>query len=171
MRQALKRILANGKTLMDDHDEHLRGIADEKLFIQVRRRKDAEEVSRIDRGQQADRSDLRDAREDDQAGLDRVAIASEVMKTATVEGLSPLASEGSLSPIIIGSGENSAYPHVELTDRKVRVGDMVIADIFFRYERLLLGLHSHLRGREGLEGDGARAIKRSWRPSGAGSRW
>ena len=47
MRQALKRILANGKTLRDEHDEHLRGVTDEKLFIQARRKKDAEEVSRI----------------------------------------------------------------------------------------------------------------------------
>jgi Xaa-Pro aminopeptidase/Xaa-Pro dipeptidase len=133
MRQAVKRILASGKTLMDGHDEHLSGAVDEKLFIQARRRKDAEEVSRIKEA--SERIDLiyKMLEKTIRPGLTERAIASEVMKLATAEGLSPLASEGSLSPIILGSGENSAYPHVELTDRKVRVGDMVIADIFFRY--------------------------------------
>src|SRR5208282_266593 len=120
--------------LHDEHGEHLKGVTDEKFFIQVRRRKDAEEVSRIAEASKRIDRIYEMLEKTIRPGLTEWAIASEVMKEATLEGLSPLASEGSLSPIIIGSGENSAYPHVELTDRKVRVGDMVIADIFFRYE-------------------------------------
>ena len=34
----------------------------------------------------------------------------------------------------MGSGPNSAFPHAELSDRKLRRGDLVVADIFFRYK-------------------------------------
>jgi Xaa-Pro aminopeptidase/Xaa-Pro dipeptidase len=35
---------------------------------------------------------------------------------------------------IIASGPNGAYGHAELSDRRLREGDFVVADLFFRYE-------------------------------------
>src|SRR5208283_1480589 len=99
MRQALKRILANGKTLMDDHDEHVRGVADGKFFIQARRTKDAEEVSRITEASKRIDRIYKMLEKTIRPGLTERAIASEVMRLATAESLSPLPSEGSLSPI------------------------------------------------------------------------
>jgi Xaa-Pro aminopeptidase len=36
--------------------------------------------------------------------------------------------------VIIASGGNGGFPHAELSDRKIQAGDLVVADIFFRYE-------------------------------------
>ncbi|MDA4122301.1 MAG: Xaa-Pro peptidase family protein [Thaumarchaeota archaeon] len=131
--KAVKRLLAKGRTLIDSKDGQVRGTVDTGPFIQARRKKDSEELSlirgaseRIDKIYEMLEKTIR-------PGLTELEIAAEVMKQATLDDLSPLAAEGSLSPIIIGSGENSAYPHAELTKRKVRSGDMIVADIFFRY--------------------------------------
>jgi len=56
-----------------------------------------------------------------------------VMKTATANQLTPSGSDSALSPTILASGPNGALPHSELTTRKIRNGDFVVADIFFRY--------------------------------------
>ena len=61
-------------------------------------------------------------------------IAAEVMKLATARGLTPSNSDSSLSPAIIASGPNGALPHSELSGRRIRDGDLVVADIFFRYK-------------------------------------
>jgi Xaa-Pro aminopeptidase/Xaa-Pro dipeptidase len=36
--------------------------------------------------------------------------------------------------VIVASGENGALPHSELTSRRIRRGDVVVVDIFFRSE-------------------------------------
>jgi Xaa-Pro aminopeptidase len=124
-----------GRVLGDEYDASLaKATVDAGLFITVRRKKDQEEMARIgkaskklDRIYQMLENSIRPGRTERE-------VAADVMKLATEEGLSPLAGEGSLSPIIIASGENGSYPHAELSDRKLRSGDMVVADIFFRYE-------------------------------------
>ena len=65
-------------------------------------------------------------------------LAGTVMKTATELGMTPSNSESSLGPIIIASGPHGAYGHSELSGRRLRRGDFVVADLFFRYE----GYHS-----------------------------
>ena len=124
----------HGRVLSDEDDAGLGKTTDVDLFIAVRRRKDAEEMARIggasrrlDKIYKMLESSIRQGRTERQ-------VAADVMKLATEEKLSPLPAEGSLSPVIIGSGENAAFPHADLTDRKLRRGDMVVADIFFRYE-------------------------------------
>jgi Xaa-Pro aminopeptidase len=57
-----------------------------------------------------------------------------VMDRATLESLSPLAAEGSLDAVIIAGGENAALPHADVSDRVLKKGDLLIADIFFRYK-------------------------------------
>jgi Xaa-Pro aminopeptidase/Xaa-Pro dipeptidase len=60
-------------------------------------------------------------------------IAAEAVKIAISSGLTMSGSDSALSPIIVASGPNGALPHGELGDRKVKSGDMVVADIFFRF--------------------------------------
>jgi Xaa-Pro aminopeptidase/Xaa-Pro dipeptidase len=135
LQYATARRQLKGKVLADEFDRDLgMTTVDGDLFIQVRRKKDAEELARIEKAsQKIDR--LYEMLETTIGpGRSERQVAAEVMKMATEEKLSPLPAEGALSPVIIGSGENGSYPHADLTDRKLRVGDMVVADIFFRYE-------------------------------------
>jgi len=131
--EALKRL--KGKVLSDEVDPGLgRTTADHDLFIGVRRRKDEEEVRRITKASERIDRIYKMLEGSIVAGRSERQVAADVMKLATEEKLSPLPAEGALSPVIIGSGENASYPHADLTDRRLRAGDMVVADIFFRYE-------------------------------------
>lgn len=125
---------AKGKRLLDQYDSHLKGKVDDGLFLGARRSKDAEEVKRIAEASGKVEKLYRLLEEEIRPGRTELDIAGEVMRLATSEGLSPLPAEGSLSPVIVASGPNAALPHAELTDRKVRRGDMIVADIFFRYK-------------------------------------
>ena len=124
---------AKGKRLLDQYDSRLRGTINEALFLGARRSKDAEEVKRIAEASGKVEKLYRLLEEQIRPGRTETEIAGEVMRLATSEGLSPLPAEGSLSPVIIASGPNAALPHAELTNRKVRRGDMIVADIFFRF--------------------------------------
>jgi Xaa-Pro aminopeptidase len=124
---------AKGKTLIDQYEPKLRGTVNDALFLEARRKKDAEEVRRIVEASKRVEVLYRLLEKEIRPGRTELEIAGEVMRLATAHGLSPLAAEGSLSPIIIASGPNGALPHAELSTRKVRSGDMVVADIFYRY--------------------------------------
>lgn len=133
---ALLRQLESGGVVVDDDGSMRRSprfSVNPELFLQARRTKDQVEIQRIQRAS---------------GGLDRIfealtrelrpgrtewEVAAEVMKVATANELTPSGSDSALSPTIIASGENGALPHSELTGRKIRKGDFVVADIFFRY--------------------------------------
>ena len=124
-----------GKVLKDEYDAKLgRATVDPDLFITVRRKKDREELARIEKASEKLDTIYGALESWIRPGRTEREVAADVMKLAIEEGLSPLGAEGSLSPIIIASGENGSYPHAELSDRKLRQGDMVVADIFFRYD-------------------------------------
>jgi Xaa-Pro aminopeptidase/Xaa-Pro dipeptidase len=104
-----------------------------ELFLEARRTKDEVEVERIrrasrglDRVYEALTTELR-------PGRTEWEVAAEVMKVATANELTPSGSDSALSPTIVASGPNGALPHSELTSRKIKEGDFVVADIFFRY--------------------------------------
>ena len=124
---------AKGKVLLDDFDEHLRGKIDPGLFLRARRKKDEEEVSRIAEASKRIEKLYKLLEATIRPHRTETEIASELMALSTAEGLSPLPAEGSLSPVIIASGPNGSYPHAELSDRRVREGDTIVADIFYRY--------------------------------------
>ncbi|HXZ44692.1 MAG TPA: M24 family metallopeptidase, partial [archaeon] len=65
-------------------------------------------------------------------------LAAEVVRVALERGMTPSSSSSSLGPIIIASGPHGAYGHSELSNRRLREGDFVVADLFFRYQ----GYHS-----------------------------
>ncbi len=121
-----------------DDDRSLRSFRQMKinpnLFLEARRVKDEVELGRIreaskglDRIFEALPGELR-------PGRTEWEVAAEVMKLATANGLTPSGSDSSLSPTIIASGPNGALPHSELTGRRIKDGDFVVADIFFRFE-------------------------------------
>ena len=133
----LLRHLERGQAVVDD-DAQLRRFRrftmNADLFLQARRVKDETEIGRIEKASR---------------GLDRIfealpgelrpgrtewEVAAEVKKLATEQGLTPSGSDPALSPTIIASGENGALPHSELTSRRLRAGDFVVADIFFRFK-------------------------------------
>jgi Xaa-Pro aminopeptidase len=132
MVEAVKK-RARGKVLVDQYDPKMKGTVNEALFLEARRKKDGEEVRRISEGSRRVERLYQLLEKEIRPGRTELEIAGEVMRAATGDGLSPLAAEGSLSPIIIASGPNSALPHAELGGRRVKAGDMVVADIFFRY--------------------------------------
>ena len=105
-----------GSVLLDQYDSTLKGKRRRCAFPRRRRRKkDAEEVKRITEASKKVEKLYQLLEEEIRPGRTELEIAGEVMRLATTEGLSPLAAEGSLSPIIIASGPNAALPHAELT--------------------------------------------------------
>ena len=104
------------------------------VFLEARRFKDELELDMIrkacagtDRAYEALERELK-------PGKTEWELAAEVMKVAVGEGMTPSNSDSSLGPVIIASGPHGAYGHSELSGRKLKVGDFVVADLFFRYQ-------------------------------------
>jgi Xaa-Pro aminopeptidase/Xaa-Pro dipeptidase len=129
--------LEKGTVLVDERSvyrKEKRFRANPQLFLEARRVKDDLEIERIrkacagtDRAYGALEKALK-------PGKTEWQLAAEVMREATAHGLTPSNSDSSLGPIIIASGPHGAYGHSELTSRRVKEGDFVVADLFFRYE-------------------------------------
>jgi Xaa-Pro aminopeptidase/Xaa-Pro dipeptidase len=129
--------LGNAKMMIDD-DMSFRGrkgvTCAPDTFVQARSVKDEVEVARIKRASAIQDRIYRALETEIRPGRSERDIAAEAMKIAISSGLAPSGSDSALSPIIVASGPNGALPHGELSGRKVRQGDLVVADIFFRYE-------------------------------------
>lgn len=133
--KVIEKHLGKGKVVSDQEPAHMKTRpfkVKPGLFLEARRVKDEQEVQRIqkacagtDRAFEALQKVLKPGRTEWQ-------LASEVMKVALEEGMTPSNSDSSLGPIIIASGPHGAYGHSELSDRKLRSGDFVVADLFFR---------------------------------------
>lgn len=135
--QALMKHLDRRDVVVDD-DSGLRGKKKVKFsqgtFLEARRVKDDMEIERIRRASVGLDKIFHHLARSLRPGRSEWEVASEVMKIATEQRLTPCQDEGALSPAIIASAENGALPHSELSGRKLRLGDMVVADIFFRFE-------------------------------------
>ena len=134
---ALLKHLERGRALVDD-DSKLRGsgrfIMNPELFLQARRVKDEVELARIKKASRRLDKVFEALPGELRPGRSEWDVAAEVMKLATQQGLTPSGSDSALSPTIIASGENGALPHSELSGRRIKPGDFVVADIFFRFE-------------------------------------
>jgi len=132
----MKRL--RGHRVIADDDSQLRGFAgftaDQGLFHRARRVKDAVEVERIRRASRGIDTIFEAMPHKLIEGRSEWEVAAEVMKTATALRLTPSGSDSALSPVIVASGENGALPHSELTGRRLKQGDFVVVDIFFRFE-------------------------------------
>jgi Xaa-Pro aminopeptidase len=132
----MKRL--RGQKVVTDDDTLLRRYpsfrSDPGLFHRGRRTKDTVELGRIRKASQGlDR--IFDAISHElREGRTEWEIAADIMKRATEMGLTPSGSDSALSPAIVASGENGARPHSELTRRRLKNGDFVVVDIFFRFE-------------------------------------
>ena len=109
-----------------------------ELFLEARRAKDEVEVERIRKACAGTDRAFQELEKELRPGRTEWELAAAVMKAATEQGMTPSNSESSLGPIIIASGPHGAYGHSELSGRRLRSGDFVVADLFFRYE----GYHS-----------------------------
>jgi len=133
---ALMKRLGTGPVVVDD-DSAFKGSkrftkrAD--LFLEARRVKDEVELARIERASKGLDRIYEALTKELRAGRTEWEVAAEVMKVATANELTPSGSDSALSPTIVASGPNGALPHSELTARRIKEGDFVVADIFFRY--------------------------------------
>ncbi len=136
----LTKLFGKGDVIVDEdrRPEARRGpkrfVVKPELFLQARRNKDEVEIERIQKASRGLDNIFEALTQEMRPDRTEWEVAAEVMKLATAGGLTPSGSDSALSPTIIASGENGALPHSELTNRKLRRGDFVVADIFFRYK-------------------------------------
>ena len=115
-----------------------RFLAKPEMFVDARRVKDSLELERIRRACAGTDKTYEALEKSLKPGKTEWELAAEVMRVALEEGMTPSSSDSSLGPVIIASGPHGAYGHSELSGRRVKPGDFVVADLFFRYE----GYHS-----------------------------
>jgi Xaa-Pro aminopeptidase len=140
MKEVQKRV-GTRPTVVDQWRPPLKGARFtpfEEMFLEARRAKDKPEIDRIRRACSGTDRVFRELERELRPGRTEWELAGFVMKVATEQGMTPSNSESSLGPIIIASGPHGAYGHSELSGRRLRAGDFVVADLFFRYE----GYHS-----------------------------
>lgn len=134
-RAIVKRL--RGRQVVTDDDSALRSFpgfrADPGLFHKGRRIKDVVEVERIRRASGGLDRIFEAMPEELREGRSEWEVAGEIMKSAIGLCLTPSGSDSALSPVIVASGENGALPHSELTGRRLKRGDLVVVDIFFRF--------------------------------------
>ncbi|MDV3276894.1 MAG: aminopeptidase P family protein [Nitrososphaerales archaeon] len=131
------RELESGKVLVDDDSQFRKGRRygwSPGLFLEARRVKDEVEVARINNASRGQDKVFEALEREIRPGRTEWEIAAEALKIATMSELTQSGSDSALSPIIVASGENGALPHGELSERRIRNGDFVVADIFFRSE-------------------------------------
>lgn len=136
MKEELGKLLRKGSSVVDSAGLKVGGpvTVDDGLFLRARRTKDKEEQNKIATASRKIDRVYKLIEREAKEGMTEREVAADVMRAATLEGLTPFGSEGSLSPVIVATGENGAYPHAEVTDRALRDGDLVVIDLFFRFE-------------------------------------
>jgi Xaa-Pro aminopeptidase len=135
--KTVAKMLAKGEVVSDSDELRFvskRFAVEPDLFLEARRIKDEKEVERIKTACQKTNKVFEELPGMLRQGRSEWEVAAEVMRLATEQGLVPSNSTSSLGPIIIASGPHGAYGHSELTDRRLRSGEFVVADLFFRFE-------------------------------------
>jgi len=135
--KVVEKHLGKGKVVLDDYEaatKSKRFMAMPELFLEGRRVKDEQEIERIQKACAGTDKVFEALPHELKPGRSEWQIAAEVMKLATEQGMAPSNSDSSIGPIIIASGPHGAYGHSELSGRRLREGDFVVADLFFRYE-------------------------------------
>jgi len=132
----VERQLEKGKAVTDEEGafKGRRFKAKPQLFLDARRVKDEVEVELIRKACAGTDKTYEALERVMKSGKTEWELAAEVMKVALEQGMTPSNSDSSLGPVIIASGPHGAYGHSELSDRQVKKGDFVVADLFFRYQ-------------------------------------
>jgi len=129
--------LERGGVIVDDDTQFRRSrrfAMKPDLFLEARRVKDEEEIRRIAEASKVLDGIFAALEREIRPGRSEWEVAAEVMRLATLGQTVPTAFGDSLYPAIIASGENGALPHAGVSSKKIRNGEFVVADIFFRYE-------------------------------------
>jgi Xaa-Pro aminopeptidase/Xaa-Pro dipeptidase len=132
----MKQMGKKEEVLVDDDSQFRdskRFTSNTGLFLEARRVKDDEEIRRIARASRVLDDIFAALATEIRPGRTEWEVAAEVMRLATLGETVPTAFDASLYPTIIASGENGALPHAGVSSRKIRRGDFVVADIFFRF--------------------------------------
>ncbi len=136
-RAAVLKELGRGEVVTDEAaglGSSSRFKASPELFLSARRVKDEVEIARITAASKVLDKIFRVLEKEIRPGRTEWQIAAEVMRVAIENETTPISDDLTLSPTIIASGEHAAFPHVELSSRKVKKGEFLLADIFFRYK-------------------------------------
>ena len=131
----VEKQLEKGKVVTDQEGAFKGGRfkAKPQLFLDARRVKDESELELIRRACAGTDRAYEALERVMKPGKTEWQLAAEVMKVALEQGMTPSNSDSSLGPVIIASGPHGAFGHSELSDRRLRDGDFVVADLFFRY--------------------------------------
>ena len=133
----VQKNLESGVCVVDDDGavrKNKRFVMRDHMFLEARRKKDEEELRRIKKASAILDGIFEVLEKEIEVGRTERQLAAEILLNATREGATPSGFQGSLSPTILASGENGAFPHAEVTDRRIKSGDLVVADLTFRYE-------------------------------------
>jgi len=110
---------------------------DPELFYGIRRQKDESEIRKISSSAKCIDLLFGEAVNQIKEGITEWELAKLLIKKALDMDSMPATIQSSISPFIVASGPNAAYPHAELTDRKLRRGDLIVLDIVLRKENYL----------------------------------
>ncbi len=126
----------SGNCVVDSNEglEKLKSLKkDQSMFLKVRRKKDEVELQRIKKASEVIDRVYRRLEKEIRPGRTEFELASYAVQEAIGNGATTNGFDAALSPFIIATGENSAFPHAELTNRKVKKKDVVLCDISLRY--------------------------------------
>jgi len=112
-------------------------IIDPEVFYSIRRQKDEGEIEKIADTARCIDLLFGEAASKMKEGLTEWGVAKLLIKKALDHDAMPATIQSSISPLIVASGPNSAYPHAQLTNRKLRRGDLIVLDIVLRKESYL----------------------------------
>jgi Xaa-Pro aminopeptidase len=135
--KVLERHLDKGRVVVDEEGRFAKAKrfkVEPRLFLEARRLKDEVEIQKIRKACAGTDKAYEVLQQEMRPGRTEWQLAAEVMKVATEQGMTPSNSDSSLGPVIIASGPHGAYGHSELSDRRLKEGEFVVADLFFRYQ-------------------------------------
>ncbi|MDE1853661.1 MAG: M24 family metallopeptidase [Thaumarchaeota archaeon] len=133
----VEKQLGKGKVVVDDESRlgrSKRFKVRPEMFLDARRVKDEMEIGRLQKACALTDRAYEALQQEMKPGKTEWELAAGVMKVALEAGMTPSNSDSSMGPVIIASGPHGAYGHSELSGRRLRDGDFVVADLFFRYQ-------------------------------------
>jgi Xaa-Pro aminopeptidase len=114
--------------------EKARVTEDARPFTGLRRIKDPQERSCIRHAAEIIDRLFRKFVEVAKPGASERELGAALVYEAMKMGAEPPAISTSISPLIVASGPRAAFPHANLTERRLEEGDTVVVDLAFRWE-------------------------------------
>ncbi len=115
-------------------DNHHKLIANNEPFIEARMIKDEKEILSISKTAAILDRLFMTCTEKIKEGISERELQATLIYQAMKMGASPPSYRWTLDPLIIASGPNGAQPHAQISDRKLRSGDLIVVDLTLRHE-------------------------------------